>query len=981
MRQSAWRSVFWFSIFTLGALVLGSLFVPDALADNFFVQTNAQNFSSATGTLDFGSNTTPGDLILVGFYFAPPASLVSVTDSQRNSYQQIGSTISSPSGKQKAALFYAKNISGGPVEVTVTLSEVPEYPGLAVYLFEYRGIDKVAPLHGSAQASGPLPGVSRSAARDVSSGPITTAAPGDLLFGFCVSDEACRPRDGFIARSKYENNLGEDKIADSAGSGVVTATATGSWTLHAAAFKTRSGDITAPSVPTGLEASVISISQINLSWNKSTDGKGKDSSGVAGYRVFRNGRQIAQVTGTAYSNTGLDPATTYSYSVAAFDAAGNVSSQTAPVSATTVPDTSPPSITLTSPLPNATVSGTIAVSADASDNVGVAGVQFFIDGAKLGGEDTSPPFSVLLDTTTLKDGVHQVSAQARDAAMNLATATPVSITVSNPITTADPFSIDPAPALRFGTHEVVLTGDGSVANPFNTVGNVKFTPPSGAANAVTVRAFFDGANTWRARVYVTEGGTWQWISDSASDGGLNGKSGSFLAIASTLPGLLKRDSVNPKSLRTADGHWFAPISDTAWLLMSRDPVVTQNWKQFVQDDAAHGINVLGPVGSLEAWGTGDVNHQGNNEPWLDDGSFDRTRYELPKFQNADSRLIWIFNNYPGIYIQSMLLGTQIQNWWTDLDPSIRANTLDYLIARWSAFPNLFWLVSEDQEVRLPKTLDFNRDVGNYYALHEPWRHLMSTQPSRDLGFPFTTVSDLNWVGYISLQVTDPLGANQMADFTSVPRHVMMGESYYEQDYGSPPSNLYDPRFYFRWSMWSWFLAGGSSNYGGRYGVIHPYSQTSRPDLVWIGPGANFTGYQLHGLDSMAYVWPYFQTRGIDLSLFKPNDALVTDWARRAGDTWKPKLMQRGTQEFLVYNPNAYSEAQYSATDPQAASMTIDLTTAAGTFNVEWYRPYDGLAQNGGTVTGGAPRLFTSPWTGSELGKGYDVVLLLTLTTP
>jgi hypothetical protein len=322
----------------------------------------------------------------------------------------------------------------------------------------------------------------------------------------------------------------------------------------------------------------------------------------------------------------------------------------------------------------------------------------------------------------------------------------------------------------------------------------------------------------------------------------------------------------------------------------------------------------------------------------------------------------------------MLLGTQAQAGWGTLPSSVRSNTLDYMIARWSAFPNLFWLVSEDQEMSQPATLAFNREVGNYVTSHEPWRHLMSTQPNRDQGFPFTTPADLNWVDYINIQVSDPLGATQAQQFSSVPRHVMMGESYYEQDWGTAPSNIANPGFYYRWSMWSWLLSGGSSNYGGRYGVLHAYTQTWRTDLVWIGPGGtNFSGHQLHGLDSTAYIWPYFESRGIDLSLFQPNDNLVTAWAMRAGDVWRPKLMQRGNQEFLVYDPHAYSEGQWADLDTQqSASMTINLTAAPGTFQVEWYRPLDGVALSAGTIQGGAPRIFTAPW------PGHDVVLRLTL---
>src|SRR3989344_4287816 len=100
----------------------------------------------------------------------------------------------------------------------------------------------------------------------------------------------------------------------------VTGTATGGLTKQTTFTLTVIGiDTQAPSIPTGFTATAISSSQINLLWIASTD-----NVGVAGYKVFRGGVQIATVTtGTSYSNTGLSQATTYSYTVSAYDAAGN----------------------------------------------------------------------------------------------------------------------------------------------------------------------------------------------------------------------------------------------------------------------------------------------------------------------------------------------------------------------------------------------------------------------------------------------------------------------------------------------------------------------------------------------------------------------------------------------------------------------------------------------------------------------------------
>ena len=86
---------------------------------------------------------------------------------------------------------------------------------------------------------------------------------------------------------------------------------------------------------------------------------------------------------------------------------------------------------MTAPAAGATVSATTTVTASAADNVGVAGVQFLLDGANLGAEDTTAPYSVPWDTTAATNGSHSLTARARDAAGNTTTSAAVTVTVAN----------------------------------------------------------------------------------------------------------------------------------------------------------------------------------------------------------------------------------------------------------------------------------------------------------------------------------------------------------------------------------------------------------------------------------------------------------------------------------------------------------------------------------------------------------------------
>ena len=107
-----------------------------------------------------------------------------------------------------------------------------------------------------------------------------------------------------------------------------------------------SSDTTAPSIPASLAAMAQSSSSIQLTWLASTDNAG--GTGLAGYRVFRNGVQVQQLAaGTlTFTDSGLSASTPYTYTVRAFDVAGNVSGDSNAATATTpaAPDTIAPSI-------------------------------------------------------------------------------------------------------------------------------------------------------------------------------------------------------------------------------------------------------------------------------------------------------------------------------------------------------------------------------------------------------------------------------------------------------------------------------------------------------------------------------------------------------------------------------------------------------------------------------------------------------------
>lgn len=200
-------------------------------------------------------------------------------------------------------------------------------------------------------------------------------------------------------------------------------------------------------------------------------------------------------------------------------------------------DTVAPTTTLTSPTGGSTVSNTVSLSASASDNVGVAAVQFKVDGANVGAEDATAPYSVSWNTTTVADGSHVVTAVARDAAGNSGTSSPVTVTVGN---TSEP-PPPPPPNTTAGLMAAYGFGEGSGTTVADASGRGNVGTISGAAWDTTGRygsaLRFDGVDdvvsipdsatldltngmTLEAWVRPTNGTNWRTVILKEINGGL-----------------------------------------------------------------------------------------------------------------------------------------------------------------------------------------------------------------------------------------------------------------------------------------------------------------------------------------------------------------------------------------------------------------------------------------------------------------------------
>lgn len=160
-----------------------------------------------------------------------------------------------------------------------------------------------------------------------------------LLAGnFSTGQSAARIADFSLAAGSPALNTGADLGLSYATDYNMTARPSGSaWdigTYEYAGGALLSADTIVLSAPTGLASWNITQVSLDLSWPVSTD-----NVGVSGYKVYRNGVQIGTTAATSYSDSGLSAATTYQYTVSAFDAAGNESAQSAGIQVTTLPIT------------------------------------------------------------------------------------------------------------------------------------------------------------------------------------------------------------------------------------------------------------------------------------------------------------------------------------------------------------------------------------------------------------------------------------------------------------------------------------------------------------------------------------------------------------------------------------------------------------------------------------------------------------------
>ena len=312
-------------------------------------------------------------------------------------------------------------------------------------------------------------------------------------------------------------------------------------------------------------------------------------------------------------------------------------------------------------------------------------------------------------------------------------------------------------AFSTGTQNTALFGVHEVEVPGGSTSQITFTFTNGS-KTYQVRGFYDNGSVIKARVYCDTLGTWDWESST-------GQGGSFSVVPSVLKGKLRAQG---KFLVHDNGTPFISIMDTAYSLFNftdEDYGTTfyttyDAFIAYVSDAAEYGATMLrvGAVGVTSFSET--ITIPGKLDNYYADTSYNSFNYE--NFQSDDQRIQWMLENRPTTQIQLILFGaTQLyrspDNELWPLGTAKRLKLLQFMVDRYSAYPNVNFLIYNDVDYAVAVNRSIVNEAGNFLVDNDPFNTLRST------GFLRTEDFDTSfyWANYYHLETRSDLSADSL----------------------------------------------------------------------------------------------------------------------------------------------------------------------------------------------------------------------------
>jgi hypothetical protein len=504
-----------------------------------------------------------------------------------------------------------------------------------------------------------------------------------------------------------------------------------------------------------------------------------------------------------------------------------------------------------------------------------------------------------------------------------------------------------------GVYEVTLSAPVAGRNPYTDIGvRVTFTRPDDSE--ATVDAFYDGSDTFKARAYCDALGEWRWTVDSNLDS-VSGRSGTFRVLSSNLKGKLRRHPADPRQLAYDNGDWFLHLGDTGYrYVVDTEP----HWKAYIDQAVKMGAT------KIRAW---FARARHDVQVLFTD---DRRQLNLSYWQEIDRRVAYALESYPDV-----MLG--LIPYAEDTEEIRRYGKGDnvapligrYAQARFSAFPNVYWVASNDmiilgdgmRQARDAAETDALKDrevpyeaidrIGRDMAAREPWDTLLTNHQSRGSGYAYV---DAPWSDIIDLEDIDQVAGRRILEYHGKrDQPIILDEDRYEC-YRQPEHD----RYFFRRLMWASLLSGGSATYGGLR-TYEPYEEGECQGVAGYFDAVE-QGLLEDGAHDLQHIRAFFHESGLTLVNMNPDDDLV------GADPYRWKAM-RGESTIIVYLANP-SGATPQSDREGATAPSVTLEVPVGNFKGQWFDPSEGTWQAAGAI-GSGRRVLTAP------GPG-DWVLLL-----
>jgi hypothetical protein len=825
-------------------------------------------------------------------------------------------------------------------------------------------------------------------------------------------------------------------------------------------------DNTPPTAPANLAAAPASPSQINLTWSAATD-----DVGVAGYRIYRSGLPVGTTTGTTYQDTSLQAGLAYSYTVRAYDAAGNegadsnnatattpmpptvtltatpsavaaggsttltwnsanassctasggwngseptsgsqqisaIAAQTtytltcagvgAQASASTTvtllplcndgidndgdglvdmadpgcsstsdndeadPDTTAPTTTFTNPANGSTVSGVINVNATASDNVAVKQVVFTVDGTQRGATETSAPYGIVLDTSSLTNGTHTLRATATDTSGNTSFAE-VTIDVENQAPPVD--TTAPTVSLTAPTSNSTVSGS-SVAMAATATDNVGVVGVKFYANGTQVGSEVTSAPygvTWNSTSVAN--GSVQLSAVARDAAGNTNTSAVTVTVSNALTSpFVTHVSSNGRYFQDQYGQPILIKGDSPWSMFTNlSPAQVELWAANRQ---SHGVNtaIISLLGNTVNGGPHDNGATYDNILPFNNGNI--TSFNEAYWSRMDTFMTTLKNHGITVFLYA-------SDGWVTLPGGVMSNknaaesfTYGQMVAqRYASYPNIVWMVGGDYNgydnainTHFKNIFDGIRATGD----NRPRGiQLNSETVSTDVAF-YEPIVNFNFAYTYAPTYQKVLRAYNRPLGVRDPRPVIFNEGNYDGEdlYGGLPTTNETLR---RQQLWA-LTSGAAGEFTGSEDWMFLSGWENRLNTVWITQAqknrdwfTSFSNWQLLVPDDASPIVTV--GRGTKLTSDTSLDVRANDYVT-ATQTPDKSLS-------VVYVPTNTGN-----TDPR--TITLDRTKLPTGFTASWVDPTD-ATQSQAAIVDGAGQV-TTPGLHSDGTRDWLLVI-------